>query len=606
MAWLFRLQWRTSKSYFAWAVFDALFSGLQPLVVTYAGAQFLATLGAIALNPGSVETSLVYWWLGVTMGLELLRQIQSQVGRLIEVKFEDKMEIATSEAFANKLYELSQEQFDDPVFNTKVGRAQGALSMISQLAWRVPQNISQLVRFVGSFAAIFWIEPVLAIVFVLAVIPEVWVNTVTNRWRESARRESEHDRRIAHRSGWLLFDPRNMAEIRLVNALKKVLSSWRSHREKVDTHLFRAHRRAIPTELLVATIIPAVEFAAIVYIVGRLISGDLGFDQAIFLRGLIEAMSFSAGLLVNSTRFLHQASIDFQNFDEVNQTPPAIADGRTVAKPPLAIDLDRVSFRYPAGHQLVLKDVSFGIEPGEKLALVGANGSGKTTIVNLLLRQYLPTKGKIRVNGRPITDFKLADYYSCISNLSQQFLLFEHLTIRDNLSISLPGQASDRKIYRAIDLVGLGQFIKSLPVGLDTRLTPSFDGGIELSAGQRQRLCVARTLLSDGSLLVLDEPTSAIDAQAEQLIFDNIYQKYANRSVLIISHRFSTVRQADTILVIDQGSDCRAGQPPGVGVPPRPVPEDVRYPGGRLSLVFEATLGVHRFGVPCFGSLLVL
>ncbi len=559
MAWLFRLQWRTSKSYFAWGIFDALFGGLQPLALAYAGAQFIATLGAIAFDPGSVEPSLAYWWLGLLLGLGLLSRIVAQAGRLFEMKFEDRMEVVVGETFINKIYRLSQEQFDDPVFNTKVGRAREALATIRQLAWRAPQNISHSVRFVGAFLAIFWIDPVLAIVFILAVIPEIWVNAVTNRWREQARRDSEHDQRIARRSEWFLFDPRNMAEVRLMNALKKVLGSWRSHQQKADKTQLESHRRAAPVEILTATIIPIVEFAIIVYIVGQLIGGEIGFDQAIFLRGLIEAMTFSASLLVASAQFLHRTAIDLQNLDEVNQTPPAIADGQVVAKPPLSIEFDRVSFRYPASHQLVLKDVSFGLEPGGKIALVGANGAGKTTIVNLLLRQYLPAKGEIRVNSQSIANLKQSDYYSCISNLSQEFLLFEHLTIRDNLSISFPGQAPNRKIHQAIDLVGLGQFIKSLPGGLDTRLTPSFDGGIELSAGQRQRLCVARTLLSDVSLLVLDEPTSAIDAQAEQLIFDNIYQKYADRSVLIISHRFSTVRQADTILVIDQGRIVERG-----------------------------------------------
>ena len=559
MVWFFRLQWRTSKLYFAWIVFDALFGGLQPLALAYAAAQFIATLGAIALDPGSVDPNLAYWWLGFLLGLGLLSRIIFQAGALLRVKFEDRMEIAVGEMFINKIYELNQEQFDDPVFNTKVGRARKSLGEIRRLAWRAPQNISHLVRFVGAFLGIFWINPVLATVFILAVLPEIWVNAVTNRWREQARRDSEHDLRIARRSEWFLFDPRIMAEVRLMNALKKVLSFWRSHQQKGDKTRLESDRRAAPVEILTATIIPIVEFAIIVYIVGQLIGGEIGFDQAIFLRGLIEVMAFSAGLLVTSAQFLHQTSIELQNLDEVNQTPPAIVDGQVVAKSPLSIKFDRVDFRYPAGHQLALKDVSFGLDPGGKMALVGVNGAGKTTIVNLLLRQYLPAKGEIRVNNQSIASLKQSNYYSCISNLSQEFLLFEHLTIRDNLSIGLSVPISDQKINQALDLVGLGQFVGSLPGGLNARLTPSFAGGVELSTGQRQRLCIARTLLADASLLVLDEPTSAVDAQAEQLIFDNIYQKYTDRSVLIISHRFSTVRRADTILVIDGGRIVERG-----------------------------------------------
>ena len=252
-------------------------------------------------------------------------------------------------------------------------------------------------------------------------------------------------------------------------------------------------------------------------------------------------------------RVLYRIALDLQNFDDVYRAEPAIPDGQVIPQSPLTIEFDRVSFCYPGSDQVVLTNISFKLEPGQKLALVGANGAGKTTAISLLLRQYLPVQGEIRVNGVVTGELQQADYFGLISNLSQEYLLFDHLTIRDNLLIGLPASVDETEIYRVTDLVDASQFIRQLPQQLETRLTPSFEGGVELSAGQRQRLCIARALLAGGDLLILDEPTSAIDALAEQLIFNNIHRHYAHKTTLIVSHRFSTVRQADQIIVLERG-----------------------------------------------------
>jgi ATP-binding cassette subfamily B protein len=190
---------------------------------------------------------------------------------------------------------------------------------------------------------------------------------------------------------------------------------------------------------------------------------------------------------------------------------------------------------------------------------VGENGAGKTTLIKLLLRQYAPSSGEILVNGIRIQDLQQDAYYRFISNLSQDFLMVNHLTIRDNLLMGLGHQSSDKDIQQALELAGADTIIKNLEHALEQRLDPSFADGTGLSGGQNQRLGVARALLRGGDLMILDEPTSAIDAKAEYSIFNNIYKYHGTRTTLIVSHRFSTVRKAEKIIVMDGGKITEYG-----------------------------------------------
>jgi len=304
---------------------------------------------------------------------------------------------------------------------------------------------------------------------------------------------------------------------------------------------------------------PLVTFGANIYFFRLLLAGTIGLDRFIFLRGMLEQTVSGASMLTSSISRLHEVMINLENFTLVYDTPPAIPNGTVKAEAPLSIYFDNVSFSYPVNSTKVLDGITFIINTGDKLALVGENGAGKSTLLKLLLRQYLPTEGTITVNGVNIKDIELDSYYSAISNLSQGYILVDHLPIGDNLTIGITRDCTNDELYKATDLVDATNFIKKLPHQLETRLDTSFDDGNNLSGGQRQRLVIARALLQNGDILILDEPTSAIDAKAEYTIFNNIYKSQANKTTLIVSHRFSTVRKADQIIVMDQGKITEYG-----------------------------------------------
>lgn len=248
-------------------------------------------------------------------------------------------------------------------------------------------------------------------------------------------------------------------------------------------------------------------------------------------------------------------------FDVVN-TKPSFSDGELelpAGRPP-KIEFRDVSFKYPGTNRLVLRNVSFTVEPGESIAFVGQNGAGKTTIIKLLLRLYRPTGGQILVNGQDLNEVKIESWYKLVGTLFQDFTLFQFLSAKDNISFGNTDVESETKVVEAAKRADAHGFIEQYPLGYDQRLMKSLKDGIEASGGQLQRVAIARTFYRDAQVLVLDEPTSAIDAKAEQDIFNEIKRIQADRTTIIVSHRFSTVRQASQIVVIENGKVAEHGR----------------------------------------------
>jgi ATP-binding cassette subfamily B protein len=223
------------------------------------------------------------------------------------------------------------------------------------------------------------------------------------------------------------------------------------------------------------------------------------------------------------------------------------------------IVIDKVTFQYPGSPKVALKDISLTIAPGQVIALVGANGSGKTTLIKVICRLYDPTQGKIWLDGTDVQQFDLDDYRRVFSVTFQDYAKYS-LTVRDNIrfgDISLPKDSP--AIPQAAVTSGADEFIRQLRYGYDTQLSRTFDEGEELSIGQWQKIALARAFLKQSQVVVLDEPTSALDANAEYELFQNFRDRIAHRAAIVISHRLSTVRQADYIYVLDRGQIVEEG-----------------------------------------------
>ncbi len=554
--WLLKEQLAVSRLFFAWKIIYSIYEGLSSLAVVYITAQLISSITKVAFAQGT--SGEVYTWLAVLLVVEIFMKAMTLSSYLFEARYRQKVELRFNEMLMQKMYSLNQEQFEDEDFNTRLGRATDGLNSMQRTMDQLSWLISSLVRFVGAMAAIIIVSPLVGVAIVVLTVPSSLVRFKQNRMQEKVYKDVEPLERITYRTRWLLVDPQTMPEIRLINGFGNLLSHWKKNKESMDTQYFDLEKRSARLKILSDLSEPLLYFGSLVYFFRLLASGSLGLEQFLFMRGLLEQAINSAGAVAGSFEQLDEMFINVGNFADIMNAKPSIPNGNIKVSRPLTIEFKDVSFTYPSSKEQILHDISFQIVPGSKLALVGENGAGKSTLLKLLLRQYLPTSGTITVNGTDIADVEMKSYYAALSNLSQDFLIASHLTIEDNISFGLD-QVVDKDIKKSLELSGAWDFVEKLPNKTNQRLDTSFKDGTNLSGGQLQRIGVARALLRGGDVMILDEPTSAIDAKAEFEIFNNIYKEHAGRTTIIVSHRFSTVRKADAIIVMEGGTITEYG-----------------------------------------------
>lgn len=555
--WVIKLQFKESPFNLIWIIFYSIYNGIGSILTIYIGAKFLSSITLVALKNSSPNSA--YIWLILLLLIQIFTIVVDNLNRIIERRFQQKLELNLNYMLMTKMYELSQEQFDNEKFNIKLSRARDSIFTLWRLTIGLSQMFSSLVKFTSAIIAITLIAPVIGAIIIIATIPITFIKSRINKEYEKVNEEIEPFERVAYRTRWMMIDPITMPEIRIVNAFKHLLQVWKNSLIKSQDTVFKSDKKVAYIDTVSEIIEPAISFGATLYFLKLLIAGFISLDKFIFLRGILDQASSAASSIINSFQHLHEVSIGLNIFKEVQDTKPTLKNGKIKVTAPLTIELDNVSFAYPNSNKMVLNNITFIINPGNKLALVGENGAGKSTLIKLLLRQYLPTEGRILVNGVNIKDIEQSSYYEAISNLSQEFLILKHLTIKDNLVVGVERKINDKEIDDATRMAGAYDFINKLPHKYDQRLDPSYKDGTGLSGGQLQRIGVARALLRNGDILILDEPTSAIDAKAEYTIFNNIYKCHENKTTLIVSHRFSTVRKADKIIVIEKGKIIEYG-----------------------------------------------
>jgi ATP-binding cassette, subfamily B, bacterial len=324
------------------------------------------------------------------------------------------------------------------------------------------------------------------------------------------------------------------------------------------------------------TLVPALA-TAIVYGVGGylVIQGDLSIGTLLALATLLLRLLGPLQGLSNVRIDVMTALVSFERVFEVLDLPTTVPEKKDATPLPpgsATVEFDHVRFRYPRADEVslasleavartpskdsgeVLRDVSFRIEPGQMVALVGPSGAGKTTVTHLVARLYDVTGGAVRVGGTDVRDLTLQSLEDAVGYVTQDTFMF-HDTIRENLLYARPG-ADDRDLWRALEAAQVRRLVENLPEGLETVVG---DRGYRLSGGERQRLAIARLLLKAPSIVVLDEATAHLDSESEAAVQRALDEALTGRTALVIAHRLSTVRNADTILVLDEGRVVQAG-----------------------------------------------
>jgi ATP-binding cassette subfamily B protein len=538
------------------AVASVLLAALLPLVVVWLTGQVVDLVANSQTGSGDRTRGL---FLAAALGSTFAAQrvlivIQANSAR----RFAEHVGRRANEAFLRKVASAPLADVEDPRWQDRVTRASRSLvSHPVNLVHGVLQLVAAVVTSIGMLAFLATLSPLLAGLALLAVVvsfplQRYQAKTLYDLYYGLTSKERE---RFYVRS--LITDPGHGKELRAYNLEEHLLGR---HAELVDVWISRftaVLRRLDLFALLIGTVSAAVIVAGYLLVVSAGLSGELGPGPVAATIGALTTLISQLSTLSTASAGISEDAKFLDDYFAFLAEPPVRPASRSPAlaarQPGDGIRLEHVSFRYPGTDRNALEDLTLHIRSGELLALVGANGAGKSTIVKLLLRLYEPTAGRLYLDGVDLRDVPPADLRDRMAVLFQDFTTYE-LSVRDNVRFGRIDRASgDAEVRHALTSALAGELVATLPRGLDSTVGRLFDGGQALSGGERQRLALARLVFRDADIWILDEPTSALDAEAEAQIFARSRQLLTNRTGLIVSHRFSTVRMADRIAVIEAG-----------------------------------------------------
>ena len=453
-------------------------------------------------------------------------------------------------------------RFEDPRWVDDLERSQRYASQTGlQIMVHGASAVLGLLTVIGVTLLLIGLHPLLPLLLILASVPQT-----IYQWRYERVTgfhlyvQTPEGRQLDYNRDQLIT-PEPAKDVRLYGLGPFFGQRYGALFHRLIDELGRLRRRLVVPVSLAACLGPAIAGAVYVLLGWRVASGQgtpgdlVLYGGAAFLLqrrlvelGSVKSLGVSLAFLTSVFRVLH-APPDLIIADQPRPVPRRIREG---------VVFEHVAFAYPGQTEPVLRDVSFRLQPGECLALVGQNGAGKTTIVKLLLRFYDPSGGRILLDGTDLREYDPADLRREMGVIFQDFVRYE-FTARENIGLGQIGALDDRdQVHVAASKAGADALLGQLPRGLDTRLGREF-GGRELSGGEWQKLALARAFMWDCALLVLDEPTAALDVQTEYEVYQRFQDLTRDRMSVLISHRFSTVRMADRILYLASGRIQEAG-----------------------------------------------
>jgi ATP-binding cassette subfamily B protein len=537
--------------------------GLLPLAALYLLKVLLDQVAAALTQPGAAVAS-VLWTVLALAGVAALEA----AGRALAGLVAEAQSMAVTDHVQAMLHAKSVAvdlaYYETPRYYDTFHRAQAEGSFRpTQIAQALVQLLQNGLSLAGVAALVIAFDFRIAIILVLAVAPGLWVRVVYARRLHRLHGEHTPSERKARYIDWVLGGDRHAKEVRLFELgpelLRRFAELRRRLRQERQSLSLRSALADFGTQIFaVAAIYGALAYLVVLTFAGRLTVGGLVMYHQAFQR----AQGFLSSLL-QALASLYEANLYLANLYEFLELEPRVHDPAAPVPVPrpwtAGIECRDVSFRYAEDEPLALDGVSLSIPPGQVVALVGENGSGKTTLIKLLCRLYDPDAGQILLDGQPLSRYAQADLRRHITVVFQDYARFR-LTARENIRFgNLLRPDHEAGVPAAARASGADRVVAHLPAGYDTQLGRWFNEGHELSQGQWQKLALARALYRDAQLIVLDEPTSAMDARAEAAFFEGFRAILGRRCAILISHRFSTVRLADHIVVLDGGKLVEQG-----------------------------------------------
>lgn len=557
------LAWQVSPMIFISLLLLTGIQGLVPLITAWI-TKLLFDLLALALQgTGAFDLLQNLIFLILTQaGVFIISQMIAPASRFLSEELGRKLTIIAETAVYKKISGLhGVAYFENPSFYdtfrlASQGARFGPLQGLNTLT-ALFQSAVTLLAFLGTLIAF---NPFLAALVSFAALPQLWLELKFGRQRVGLAFELSPEERRGYYYSYLLSDAAAAKEIRLFNLMDHFLKGLLGTYRKIHHAQRSQNLRELKWKLLLETLSAVVFSAAFGMVAVQAFVGRLSLGDVTLYVSAVRSLQGALSSIVSAVAELNEQTLFFQQYDRLMTLPqPVWIAPSPRAVPALAsgIEIREVSFRYSENHPWVIRHLDLSIPVGKCLALVGLNGAGKTTLVKLLTRLYDPTEGQILWDGFDIREFDPADLRERTSVIFQDFMHYAS-TAQENIGVGEINLLNDLvPIQQAAEKAGIHQGIQNLPLGYQTTLSRMFGeetSGVELSGGEWQKIALARLFMRQADLLILDEPTAALDPQAEYEIYNRFTELVKGRTCLLISHRLSTVRMADVIAVLENGT----------------------------------------------------
>jgi ATP-binding cassette subfamily B protein len=559
--------WRASPGLLLITLMLRVIRAVLPVAALWFGKLIIdevVRLSALSDGPATLsgwassgEITLLAIYVGAEFALAVLSDLLSRIGGLVDSLLSERLTMSSSIRLMEHAATLDLEDFEDAEFQDKLERARrqssGRMPLLSQLMGQI-QDVLTVVTFAGGLVVFNpWLVVLLLVALIPAFLGEAHFNAQSYSLdfrRTPERRELDYVRQTA-------ASVETAKEVKIFGLNAFLIDRFRV----LSQSFYAANRQIAQQRALWGAVFTSVGtvgyYLAYAWIIGSTLTGTLTIGDLTFLAGSFRRLrTLLEGLLASFSSTAAQALYldDLFGFFEVTPEIQSPASPLPMPEPiRQGFVFEDVGFRYPGADRWAVRHLSFTLKAGETLALVGENGAGKTTLVKLLTRLYDPDEGRITLEGRDLRDYDLDALRGAMGVIFQDFVRY-NLTAGDNIAVGRISARDDHaRIERAASSSLADAVIDGLPQGYDQMIGKRFRNGVELSGGEWQKVAIARAYMRDAQVLVLDEPTAALDARSEFEVFQRFKELSAGKTAVLISHRFSSVRMADRILVLSGG-----------------------------------------------------
>ena len=581
-----RFVWESGRTVVVFGLICRVISALLPPALFWVSKLIIDNIVQLVKTGQHAGPRL--WWLvaaefGLAVAAGILGRIIDYLDALLAGKYTRHVSVRVMEHAAS----LDLLAYEDPAFYDRLERARVQATDRLYMIQAIGRLIQQVITTITLSISIMVFSPWLLLLLIIGVIPAflgethfAFLGYAKNFRQTPVRRQLDYLR--------ILGGSKEAAKELKLFGLKDFLTG---RFEALSTQVYEEDVALARKKVVLGSALSAIGtagyYTAYIFAVWKTVTGVFSLGSLVFLANAIRDASsnlqqtFSTlSTIADQALFLTDLIAFFEMQPTIRSKPNALPAPRPIRQ---GFEFRNVSFRYPGSSRLILNGLNFHLRPGERVALIGENGEGKTTIVKLLTRLYDPAEGQVLLDGVDLREYDLEDLYREIGVIFQDFMRYE-MTARENIAVGRIEQLENMELLQLSAHKSMADgVVAKLPAGYAQMLGRRFDGGVDLSGGEWQKVALARAYLRDAQVLILDEPTSALDARSEYEVFQRFAELTTGKMALFISHRFSTVRMADRIVVLEKGRIAEEGDH-----------DALTQLGGRYAEMFELQAASYR------------